>query len=107
MKEAMAPCCDGATAKWRPLNFKQRWARLIAGVALLSLALMLPWSATGWTVLAIIAGWVGATHVLAAAMAYPGWPELGAAPSLLIGRWVKIGCTPWRWLDARLPLTAE
>jgi hypothetical protein len=107
MKEPTAFCCGDASASWRPLNAGQRRARLIIGVVLLLLALAPPWSAAGWITLAVIVGWIGATHVLAAAMAYPGCPELGAAPSLLLGRWVKIGCTPWRWLDARLRLTTE
>jgi hypothetical protein len=107
MKERVASCCSDDSADWRPLNAGQRRARLIVGVALLLLALAPPWSAPGWIALAAIAGWVGATHVLAAAMSYPGCPELGAAPSLLLGRWVRIGCTPWRWLDAKLRLTAE
>jgi len=77
MKERMAPCCVDSSADWRPLNGAQRWARLIVGVALLSLALALPSSAAVWIALAIVAGWLGATHVLAAAMAYPGCPELG------------------------------
>lgn len=107
MKKLLAACCGDDSARWRPLNAGQRQARLIVGIALLSLALALPWSAAGWIALALIAGWVGATHALAAAMAYPGCPELGAMPSLLLGRWVRIGCTPWRWLDARLRLAAE
>jgi hypothetical protein len=107
MKEPMAFCCGNASAGWRPLNAGQRRARLIVGIVLLLLALAPPWSAAGWIALAAIVGWFGATHVLAAAMAYPGCPELGAAPSFLLGRWVKIGCTPWRWLDAKLRLTAE
>lgn len=107
MIKRMASCCGDDSAGWRPLNAGQRRARLIVGVALLLLTLALPWSAAGWIALAIIAGWVGATHVLAAAMSYPGCPELGAAPSLLLGRWVRIGCAPWRLLDAKLRLTAE
>jgi hypothetical protein len=98
-------CCNNDPAGWRPLNAAQRRARLIAGVVLLLLALMLPWSGAGWIALAVVAGWLGATHLLAAAMAYPGCPELGAVPSLLLGRWVRIGCTPWRWLDELVRLT--
>jgi hypothetical protein len=107
MKERAASCCSDNTAGWRPLNTGQRWARLIVGVALLSLVPALPRSSAAWIVLAVIAGWLGATHVLAGAMAYPGCPEIGAVPSLLLGRWVRVGCTPWRWLDARLRLTLE
>ena len=100
-------CCDNNAADWRPLNAAQRRARLIAGVILLALALAPPWSGALWIAVAGVTGWLGATHILAAAMAYPGCPELGAVPSLLLGRWVKIGCTPWRWLDARLRLTGD
>jgi hypothetical protein len=107
MTERMALCCGNDAAAWQPLNGRQRWARLIVGVALLTLTLALPWSTVGWITLAIIVGWVAVTHVLAAATGYPGCPELGAVPSLCIGRWVKIGCGPWRWLDAKLRLTAE
>ncbi|PPD41746.1 MAG: hypothetical protein CTY15_13035 [Methylocystis sp.] len=107
MKERMTTCCNDDPADWRPLNSGQRRARLIAGGALLLLAFALPWTSAAWIGLAVVMGWFGATHVLAAAMAYPGCPELGAAPSLLLGRWVKVGCTPWRWLDAKLGLTME
>lgn len=89
------------------MNGGQRWARLLVGIALLAGALALPWRAAGWIALAVIVGWVGASHVLAAAMAYPGCPELGAVPSFLIGRWVRVGCVPWRWLDARLRVKAQ
>lgn len=107
MNERMASCCNNDSADWRPLNARQRWARFLVGLVLLLLALALPRSTTWSTVLAVIAIWLGATHVLAAAMAYPGCPELGAAPSLLLGRWVRIGCTPWRMLDGWLRLTAN
>jgi hypothetical protein len=107
MKERMASCCRDDSGGWRPLNAGQRRARLIVGLLLLWLAPALPWSAGGWIALAAVTGWIGATHVLAAATAYPGCPELGAVPSLLLGRRVKIGCAPWRWLDAKFRLTAE
>ena len=101
--------CDEA-GDCRPLNRRQRAARFIVGAALLLLDFLLPWShelsVTGIATAAII-GWFGVTHVLAALTAYPGCPELGAVPSLLLGRDVKIGCGPWRWLDARLRLVAE
>ena len=104
IKEFVGMCCRKESGGWHGLNRAQRWARLLAGLALLTIAIALPWSAGGWIVLALIVGWVGATHMIAAATAYPGCPELGAVPSLLRGRNVKIGCVPWRWLDARLRL---
>jgi hypothetical protein len=73
-------CRHHDPAEWRPLNAAQRRARLIAGVVLLLLAVAPLGSGAGWVALAVIAGWFGATRVLAAAMAYPGCPELGAFP---------------------------
>lgn len=107
MKRPETLCCRDDSGEWQSLNGGQRWARLFVGIILLIVALALPLSAVGWVALAVITGWVGTTHVLEAAMAYPGCPELGAAPSLLIGRWVRIGCGPWRWLDAKLRLNKE
>jgi hypothetical protein len=106
----LMPCCSDQAGNWRRLNRRQRTARFIVGAGLLLLDFLLPWShalsITGIATAAII-GWFGVTHVLAALMAYPGCPELGAIPSLLLRRDVKIGCGPWRWLDARLRLVAE
>jgi hypothetical protein len=107
MKERAALCCSDDSAGWGRLNCRQRRVRLIVGVVLLSLALSIPWSTAGWIALAVVAGWLGATHVLAAEMANPSCPELGAAPGLLLGRWLRIGCIPWQWLDAVLRLTRE
>lgn len=106
----MMPCCTDEAGDWRPLNRRQRAARFIVGAGLLLLDFLLPWShpvsVIGIATAAVI-GWFGVTHVLAALMAYPGCPELGAVPSLLLRRVVKIGCGPWQWLDARLRLVAE
>lgn len=101
------PCCGGGADEWRPLNRRQRAARLIVGSVLLLFAVVLPWSTTVSIAIAAILGWVGGTHVLSAAMAYPGCPELGAVPSLLLGRSVKTACVPWRWLDSRLRPTVK
>ena len=101
------PCCGDDAGSWRPLNRRQRVARFVVGLALLCWAWSLPWSDAGSIASVAILGWFGGTHVLAALMAYPGCPELGAVPSLLLRRTVRIGCGPWRWLDARLRLTRE
>jgi len=107
---SMKACCSDEAGDWRPLNRRQRAARFIVGAGLLLLDFLLrgsnALSITGIATAAII-GWFGVMHILAALMAYPGCPELGAVPSLLLGRDVKIGCGPWRWLDARLRLVAE
>jgi hypothetical protein len=107
MKGHVGMCCGDEGGEWRPLSRGQRCARLVAGLGLLMVAVALPWSGVGGIVLSLVFGWVGASHVVAAATAYRGCPELGAVSSLLLRRTVKIGCGPWRWLDARLRLSRE
>jgi len=107
---SMKGCCSDEAGDWRPLNRRQRTARFIVGVGLLLVVFLLLWSSAvsaAALVTAAILAWFGVTHVMAAVMAYPGCPELGAVPSLLRRRVVKIDCGAWRWLDARLRLTAE
>ena len=107
---SMKACCSKEAGDWRPLNRRQRTVRFIVGAGLLLLDLLLPWSqplSIAEIATAAIIGWFGVTHVLAALMAYPGCPELGSVPSLLLRRDLKIGCGPWRWLDARLHLVAQ
>lgn len=52
----------------------------------------------------LAAGWLGASHLVAAAIRYRGCPELGAIPTLVLGRRVETRCGPWELLDARLGL---
>jgi hypothetical protein len=108
--QSIMHCCGGEADDWRPVNRRQRAARFIVGTALLLLAFLLAWShelSVARITTAVIIGWFGATHVLAALMAYAGCPELGAVPSLLLRRDIKIACGPWQWLDARLRQRAE
>lgn len=107
MKEYVGLCCYMEGAEPRGLNRRQRWARLVAGLVLLVIAVALPWFGIGWIVPALAFGWFGTANVVAAATAYPGCPELGAVPSLLRRRNVKTGCAPWRWVDAKLRLVRE
>jgi hypothetical protein len=105
-----ACCCSDEAGDGRPLNRGQRSARFIVGASLLLLGSLLPWSdglSVAGIAASVIIGWFGVTHVLAALTAYPGCPELGAVLSLLLRRDVKVGCGPWRWLDARLRLVEE
>lgn len=107
MREHIKLCCGDDNGEKHALNRGQRRARLVAGLVLVVIALALPWSAVGWIALALVLGWIGVSHVVAAMTAYPGCPELGAVPSLLLRRNVKMGCVPWRWLDARLRLSRD
>jgi hypothetical protein len=52
--------------------------------------------------LAIPSLWLGISHLVAAVSGYRGCPEIGAIPSLLLGRRVVTQCAPWEWLDRRI-----
>ena len=101
------PCCGGAATEWRPLNRKQRIARLLVGLGFLLWAISQPWSSVASILVVALLAWFGVSHVLAAAMAYPGCPELGAVASLLLRRSLKIACGPWQWFDKCLGLTSK
>ncbi len=55
---------------------------------------------------AAAASWFGASHLVAARTGYGGCPELGAIPSVILGREVQVGCVPWRIADRRLGLSS-
>jgi hypothetical protein len=88
-------------AEKAPLNPMQSVARAVAGFGMLGLA------DVTWRIwpLSLLLGWLGLSHLVAAATRYNGCPELGAIPSLLRGRRVDTGCGPWRWLDRKLGLS--
>lgn len=87
------------------LSEPQRRARGLAGLGLLGLAAAaLRWPRTLGIPTSLAAGWLGAAHLVAAAIGYRGCPELGAIPTLLLGRRVETRCGPWERLDARLGL---
>ena len=107
-RQLPAPCgCavasgEGSTSA---LADRQRRARALAGVALCGVSL----AAARWpnplaAPVALVSGWLGASHLVAAAPAYRGCPELGAIPSLFLGRSVETRCGPWELLDRRLGL---
>jgi hypothetical protein len=80
---------------------------VIAGVGLLYLgpvAVLADVGAPTWLLwgLAIPSLWLGVSHLVAAVTAYRGCPEIGAIPSLLLGRTVITRCTPWERLDRRI-----
>jgi len=84
----------------------QRLARALAGLALIGLAAAA--QSTSRVVaapIALLSGWVGLSHLVAAATAYNGCPELGAIPSLLAGKHVHTRCGPWQQLDDHFGLS--
>ena len=86
---------------------RQRLARAIAGLGWLALAWSfprIPVPAMAWP-LAIIAGWFGASHVVAGWIGYSDCPELGAIATLVTRQYIPTRCGPWmtldRWLEPR------
>jgi hypothetical protein len=51
---------------------------------------------------ALVPTWFGISHLLAGVTGYQGCPELGAIPSVILGRPVTTDCEIWRRIDTRL-----
>jgi hypothetical protein len=83
-----------------------RLARALAGLGFLALAGTLaarqaPGRIALWP-LALVPTWFGISHLVAALIRYPGCPELGAIPTVILGRNVPTGCRPWGRIDSLL-----
>jgi hypothetical protein len=86
------------------ITIRQRLARLVVGVICFALAwafLRIPVPAIAWP-LAITAAWFGISHFIAAWIAYPDCPELGAVATLVSRRYIRTRCGPWALLDQRM-----
>lgn len=90
----------------RSMHRRARAAR--AGVGLAQLALggtlasrKLPGRVALWPV-ALVPTWFGISHLVAAMIGYRGCPELGAIPTVMLGRPVGTACELWDCLDRRL-----
>jgi len=86
---------------------RQRIVRAVIGVTLVALVpafLYVPVPALAW-LLAITAAWFGISHIVAACIAYPDCPELGAIATLVSRRYIRTRCGPWarldQWLEQR------
>jgi len=98
-------CCTVEELPER-LNDRQRSARTAVGVSSLAVAMLAarrPGVISGLA--AAGAGWFGASHLVAGRTGYAGCPELGAIPSVVLGREMQVGCVPWRIADRRLGLS--
>jgi hypothetical protein len=89
-----------------PIGLRPRLARALAGLAFLLLAgalasRSLPGGIDLWP-LALVPTWFGISHLVAAQIGYRGCPELGAIPSVWLGRPVGTGCGPWDRIDRLL-----
>jgi len=85
------------TTQAPPLDDDARRRRLRMGLAMLALAAVLAAGAChSWLLWppAAVAGWFAASFLVAAATRYPGCPELGAIPSLLLRRRINTRCGP-------------
>jgi hypothetical protein len=96
-------CCPTDEAA---MNHPSRAARAAAGVGFLAIAgalgsRRLPGGIALWPA-ALVPTWFGISHLVAGVTGYPGCPELGAIPSVVLGRQVATGCGPWERIDQRL-----
>jgi hypothetical protein len=99
--------CAGDAAPQGPTNPRQRAARALAGGVLLAFTAAAARAPSPLNAaLAGAAGWLGVSHLVAAATGYNGCPELGAIPTLVRGQPVHTRCGPWQTLDRRLGLIA-
>lgn len=89
-----------------PLSAPQRVVRAMAGLGFHAVALQ---AGRRRALIPLAAGahWFGISHLVACVTGYPGCPELGAIPSLVLRRQLKTECGPWEWTDARLGLIAN
>jgi hypothetical protein len=96
---------DQVAAPPPPLSTPQRRGRAAVGLGLLAVAAAsLRAPRVAQVPFAALAGWLGLSHVVAAATGYNGCPELGAIPSLILRRHVHTRCGPWERLDERFGL---
>jgi hypothetical protein len=85
------------------MSGRSRQARAAAGFGFLALAGALgsrqaPGRVALWP-LALVPTWFGISHLVASVTGYRGCPELGAIPSVMLGRQVATSCRPWERID--------
>jgi hypothetical protein len=103
-------CCSqegGVAESQAPMAPAARRSRAMAGLAFLLLAgamgtRRLPGAVALWPA-SLVPTWFGISHLVAGVTGYRGCPELGAIPSVMLGRPVGTGCELWeridRWVD--------
>lgn len=103
MSDTTSGCCVADEAA---MNCPSRAVRAAAGAGFLAIAgamasRRLPGRIALWPT-ALVPTWFGISHLVAGVTGYPGCPELGAIPSVMLGRPVATGCGPWERIDLRL-----
>jgi hypothetical protein len=83
-----------------------RRSRALAGLVFLAMAgglatRRLPRDIALWPA-SLIPTWFGVSHLVAAVTGYQGCPELGAIPSVMLGRTVETSCELWRRIDRQV-----
>jgi hypothetical protein len=102
-------CCSGTEGSSRgaaAIGRPARRARAVAGLGFLAIAgalstRRLPGRVALWPA-GLVPTWFGISHLVAAVTGYAGCPELGAIPSVMLGRPVATGCGPWQRIDRAL-----
>jgi hypothetical protein len=110
-QDAGGPACcavrlDDSDYASPPLSRSGRRTRAMAGLGFLALAgaiasRQLPGSIALWPA-SLVPTWFGISHLVAGMTGYPGCPELGAIPSVLLDRPVATACGPWERIDSVL-----
>ena len=88
------------------MSRRPRVVRAAAGVGFLAIAgalssRQMPGRIALWPT-ALVPTWFGISHLVAGMTGYSGCPELGAIPSVMLGRPVETGCGLWERIDWRL-----
>lgn len=107
-------CCSGTGGSLEPqapMSRAARRSRALAGVASLAVAgalgsRRLPGRIELWPA-SLVPTWFGISHLLAGVIGYQGCPELGAIPTVMLGRPVGSSCELWRridgWVEPNVP----
>jgi hypothetical protein len=103
-------CCSedgGVVESQAPMARAARRSRAMAGLVFLVFAgalgtRRLPGAIALWPA-SLVPTWFGISHLVAGVTGYQGCPELGAIPSVMLGRPVGTSCELWqridRWVD--------
>lgn len=103
-------CCSedgGVVESQAPMARAARRSRAMVGLAFLVFAgalgtRRLPGVIALWPA-SLVLTWFGISHLVAGVTGYQGCPELGAIPSVMLGRPVGTSCELWqridRWID--------
>jgi hypothetical protein len=107
-------CCSeggGIVEAQAPMARAARRSRAMVGLVFLVFAgalgtRRLPGAIALWPA-SLVPTWFGISHLVAGVTGYQGCPELGAIPSVMLGRRVGTSCELWqridRWVDPTGP----